>query len=147
MSGEAAERAYIGAILDARAGHLADITASTQAELDRLRESWAGGADLAAGHQDRMAQMRAETRRQLRAMYDDEATEPAPSQNVAARGADASLPSPSTGSSDGHNPGQQPNPRDVELAEAQRIRQLPMASWAEERTRLIQPSASTRGMF
>ena len=52
-------------------------------------------------------------------------------------------------SSIGHNTGlpQRPasDPREAELAEAERIRTMPMGQWAEERQRLIR--ADTYGMF
>jgi hypothetical protein len=109
MSGHDVERAYVAAVLDARAGQLADVTASTRAEVDALRESWAAGYDRQlADHEQRMQAARDETRAFLRGMYDDEADEPAPSQDVAQGQADA-FARPSPASTPGPGP-EQPNP-------------------------------------
>lgn len=149
MSVHDAERAYVAAVLDARAAQLADTTASMTVELDRLRESWSSGYDQELeAHQQRMDAMRDETARFIKDLTGAADDEQAPARDVAARGSDASLPSPS-GSPDGHNPGQQPtNPHEAELVEADRIRRMPMDQFMAERERLgIRASTSMSHLF
>ena len=144
MSGHDAERAYVAAVLDARAAQLADTTASMRAEVDRLRESWAGGYDQQlASHQDRMQAMRDETRAWLRAMYDDdEAEEPSPSPDVAAQGQVVDVSAGSSASPARPGPGQRPDPHVAELA-AEDIKAMSMQEYAARRANLGVASATS----
>jgi hypothetical protein len=139
-NGEAAERAYVAAMVANADAQLADVTASVRADLDRLRETWAGGYDqqLAEAEQ-RMQAARDETRAFLRGMYDndDEADDPAPSPDVAAQGqtVDASAGSSSPARPARPGPGQQPNPPATELA-AEDIKNMPMSEYMQRRASL-----------
>ena len=140
MSGHDPERALVQSLLDARAARLADARESMQAELDHLRESWSSGADLADGHQDRMQAMRAETVAWIRSNFvDGEASEPAPTQDVA--GAEgASVPG-------GHRP-QQPTPHEAELQRAREIHDMDMRTYAARRAELgVQSPTSMNKLF
>ena len=112
-------------------------------DLERQRQEWSAGAALdttsadavVRKHNAKMRQLEEDHKAWLARFINGEADEPAPTQNVAARGPDASPPSPS-GSSDGHSPGQQPNPHTDELERARAIRSLSMSEYAERRAEL-----------
>lgn len=113
-------------------------------QIEEWRESWAldtsAHDDMIREHNARMRALeehhKAWLARHLKGL-NGEADEPVPSHELAGA-VDASV-------SLGHRP-QQPtfDPRAAELAEAERIRAMPMSQWAEERQRLIRPN---QGMF
>jgi hypothetical protein len=72
------------------------------------------------------------------------ADEPAPTPDVRQGSQDAS--SPGEPATPGPIPAG-PNNHAAELAEVERLKQLPMSAWAEERQRLIRASTSARGLF
>jgi hypothetical protein len=137
---DAEQAAYVQRMLDHRAARLADATAAMQADLDRLRESWACGAYSVAGHEDRMQRMRDDTARYLKGLS-CAADEPAPI-DVAGGHRDRSGPSPAS-----RQGPRQPDPHAAALAEAARLKSLSLTAYAEERQRLIRASTSARGLF
>jgi hypothetical protein len=123
-------------------------------DLERQQREWREGVALDTTATDAMladaaARSRAaqeETRRYLASLAGNDES---PHTDVASQGQgrqDVSGAEPATAPS-APGPGQQPTPHAADLAEAQRIRQLPMSAWAEERQRLIRASASNHGMF
>jgi hypothetical protein len=160
MSSHDAERAWVAAVLDARAGQLADVTASTRAELHRLRESWASGYDQElADHEQRMGALRDETRAYLTSLTSlTGEAEPAPVPAAAAADPLGAPTSPSSaGRPDGHGLRPQqtpldpsPGPSPVAGVErdltADEIRALTWTDYSALRTRTGIGNAS-RGMF
>lgn len=148
MSGHDVERAYVAAVLDQLAAGRDQALEETRAEVDRLRESWASGYEQQlAGHEDRMQAMRDETRAFLRSYIDDdEATEPASTQDVPqGRGRqDVSGAEPATASS-GPGPGEL-NPRAAELA-AEDIKAMSWAEYSALRTTTGIANGGGRGIF
>ena len=142
MSGhdaERAERAYVQARLDHRAAQLADATASIQAELDHLRESWSSGTDL-DGHQDRMQAAQEETRRYLAQLAGTGSAPIDPQQGRGVVGASVA------GSSSPAGPGG-PGPAGQHPITDADIAAMSMAEYQAFRARIGMGNASGRGMF
>jgi hypothetical protein len=131
------ERALVQGLLDIADDRLADATAVMRADLDRLAESWrAGYAQQLADHEARMRKLDEDHQAWLRSLYADDDSEPQPTQDVAAGGL-GDAPASSSSGTDGHGPRQQPDPRvAAELAEAERIRSMPMNEYAAMRAEL-----------
>ena len=147
MSGhDAAERAYIQAVLDARADRLNEVSAQMTAEVDALRKSWSSGTEL-ADHEARLQAMRNETATWIRSNFvDGEASEPAPTTSVAGSQVDAPA-----GSSPASPPGpgpRQPTPHEAELQRAREIADMPMHEYAARRAELgVQSPTSMNKLF
>jgi hypothetical protein len=143
VSGHDPERAYVAAMLEHHRDSFDRARAAMQADLDRLAESWRSGyAQQLADHEARMQKAQADHQAWLRSLYADDDSEPQPTQDVAAGGHGDASASPA-GPPDGHGPRQQPDPRAAELAEAERIRSMPMAEYAQRRADLGIRSAAT----
>jgi len=136
MASDAEQAAYVQRLLDGQAVQLAAYKASTQAAIDNLRQSWS------EGYEQKLADHRA----WLKSLYGD-ADEPAPTDVVRGQVAGASAAGPAPAPGPGGPGREQPNQLAAELAEVERLKQLPMSAWAEERQRLIRASTSARGLF
>lgn len=134
MSNHDVERALVQGLLDIADNRFGETIEAMRTDVDRLRDSWAAGyAEQRQAHEERLAAIRAETQRHLQAIANGEADQPAPPQDVAAGGlGDASAASPSTG----HGRRQQPDPYAAEMAEAERIRAMPLNEYAKLRSEL-----------
>ncbi len=141
-NGHDPERALVQSMLDLADHKLDRATAEMSAELDLYRDDWSTRtAEMMRAHEDRVRQMRNDQAAWLKSFY-GEADEPAPTPDVGqGLGASATGPAPAPGP----GPGQPPNPHAAELAEAERIRDMPMGEYAQERQRMIR--ATSRGMF
>jgi len=114
-------------------------------DLERYREELNSGYapdttatdEMVKAHNARMRQLEEDHKAWLARFINGETDEPAPTHELA--GADrASVPG---GTPNGHRPQQpDPDPYAAELAEAERIRTMPMQDWAEVRKTLIRTS-------
>jgi hypothetical protein len=139
----AAERAYVAARVAQMDQQLVEQRAAMQAELDLYRDDLA--ADAAArnrAHQERVQQIRDDQAAWLTRWLDGDPDEGRPT-DVDQGQVEASAAGSSPASTPGPGPGQ-PDPYAAELAEAERIRALPMSSWAQERQSMIR---SSNGLF
>ena len=139
MSNHDVERALVQGLADLADDRLNETIRSMETDLDRLRDSWATTyAEQRRAAEQRIAEIRAETQQYLRAISTGEATEPAPA-DVRQIPQDAPSPGepvpPGAGSA-----GPPTDPYAAELAEAERIRTMPMQDWAEVRKTLIRTS-------
>ena len=115
-------------------------------DLERQRREWNESYSLDSTsmdeinrtHSERMRELEDQQRAWLASFINGDADEG--TQDVGP-GLGASAPEPAPAPERG--PGQ-PDPHEAELAEAERIRALPMTAWAEERQRLIR---ANRGLF
>ena len=136
---ERAQRAYIAAVLDGQADQLDRATESMRSELDHLLTSWSStAAQQVAAHEARIRQMQEDNLAWLRNRAADDGDEGARTdvrqvpQDASSLG--APVP-PGAGSA-----GPPTDPWAAELAEAERIRTMPMQDWAEVRRTLIRTS-------
>ncbi len=137
---EAAERAYVTVWCDHADAQLAAHQARQAAEVDELRTTWNSGFEQQlADSRTTTAAMRADTARYVASISGaDDAT-----ADVA--GTDSDVPAVQPSGTGRRSPQPtQPDPWAAELAEAERIRTMPMDLWAEERQRLVR---SDQGMF
>ncbi len=135
----AGERAYVAAVCDNATAALDRARERAQAELDALLEEWSSNAAHQAAAAEAATRQRQEAHIEwLRSLTGDDA-----STDVRQIPRDASEPGvpapPGAGSA-----GPPTDPYAAELAEAERIRTMPMDLWAEERQRLVR---SDQGMF
>jgi hypothetical protein len=132
VNGHDAERAYVSAMLDILDDRHDAVIESMRTDLNRLRDTWASGyQEQRAAHETRLAEIREASR----------STDVAQGQVVGVSAVGSALPAMAPMA-----PGpEQPNadPRAAELAEAERIRLMPMDEFQRERERLIRP----RGLF
>ena len=136
MSYDRVERALIQHALDVADAELARARAEMEARVTALKESWSSGfeqhlADSAA----RQQAIREGTREWIKGLYADDGDQGART-DVRQIPQDASAPGepvpPGAGSA-----GPPTDPYAAELAEAERIRTMPMQDWAEVRKTLI----------
>jgi hypothetical protein len=140
MNSHDVERAYVAARLDNADAQFTEAITAMRAELDHLRESWSSGyAQQLAAHETRLTEIRGETQRYIASLYGDD--DEGPHTDVAAQG-DRGASLSSSGSSDGHSLGQQPHPREAELAAAQQIKDMDVATYARRRAELGVRSAT-----
>ena len=131
--------------LDLEQARLDQYRADTQARLDAYAsDAAARTAEMLQAHRDRVRQFEEDQRAWFKSLYDGD--EPAPTdvgqQEPSRQGASSRGPATPAGP----RPAGQPiDPHAAEMAEADRIRDLPMSAWAEERQRLIR--SSNQGMF
>jgi hypothetical protein len=141
------ERALVQSRLDLADARLAQTAAEMATELDLYRDDWSTRtAEMMWAHEDRVRQIRDDQAAWLDSFINGETGEV--SHTDVGQG-QVVLGAPATGWSSpagpgGPGPGQPPNPHAVELAEAERLRDLTMAEYAAERQRLIR---SNQGMF
>ena len=143
MSYDRVERALVQHALDVADAELAQARAEMAARVTALKESWSSGFEQQlADSEARQQAIRDQTQQYLQSIYaDDDGT-----HALAAGGHGADV-SGLTAAPDGHDHRQQPDPDPyaAELAEAERIRTMPMQDWAEVRRTLIRTSDSLFG--
>jgi hypothetical protein len=138
------DRAYVAHMLDYRDAQLDRARAEMDRRVSELRDEWSAGVAHQVAAAESATRQRQEARIEwLRSLTGDDVT-----KDVAGAGGLGVGTSASTGTPVGHNPQPeqptQPDPWAAELAEAERIRSMPMGLWAEERQRLVRPN---QGMF
>jgi hypothetical protein len=136
-SHDAAQRAYVGAVLDAAADRRDAVIESMRTDVDRLRDSWAAGyAEQRQASEAPIDALREETRSFVRGLYADDGDE------LAAGGHRADV-SALTGVPDGHSHRQQsPISAEDQWEAARLIRDMPMTDYARLRNELGVRSAT-----
>ena len=136
-SSEMAERVYVQSMLELADARHDAVIESLRTDVDRLRDSWAESyGDQRRAAEERIAAGQEATRAWLANGGED------PHNGLAdgARGVDATA---SPGLGHGHH--QQPtSPYEAELQRAQELKAMDMATYAQERQRLIR---ADQGMF
>lgn len=136
--GHNVERAYVQSRLDQANHELEQATASMQADLARLTESWSSGFERQlAESETRLAEIRDETSRFIASLYDGDES----AHTDVAQGLDASPAGGSSPANHGGVPGQ-PSQHELELARAREIKDMDMATYARVRSELGVRSAT-----
>lgn len=137
------ERAYVQSMLDVAEDRFDETIRAMQTDLDRLRDEWAAGyAEQRQAHESRMAAMRDETRAWITGLHADGGDKERTDVTAGGRGDASAL----AGIPVGHNGPQQwpaPDPREADAIEAARLRTMDMATYAQERHRLIRIDPGT----
>ncbi len=143
----AAEEAYVRSMVE----HLDARFESARAEMDRrvteLRDEWSAGvAHQVAASEERIRRIQEENISWLksRAGADDASVDVAAAGREVDDGPSVREDAASVGHTGPQQRSTRPDPWAAELAEAERIRNMPMDLWAEERQRLVR---SGQGMF
>jgi hypothetical protein len=139
---ERAERAYVQSMLDLADDRLNEASEAMEARLAALRDDSAlRWADELRAHRERADQFEEDQRAWLARFIGDDADEGA--HTDVAQGQGGASPAGPPASPAGPDPGQ-PN-HAAELAEAERIKDMPMATYAQERQRLIRANTGLFG--
>jgi hypothetical protein len=133
------EREFVRAELALQQERFDRAAAEMQADLDLYRDDFTTRhAEQLRAHERRMRELEEQNRAYLTSFYDD-GDEGSRTDVGPGFGASASESAPVPGAGPG-----QPDPREAELAEAERIRLIPLQEWAQVRRSMIRAS---NGLF
>lgn len=136
------ERAYVQSMLELADARLDQVRAEMAAKIDLYRDDLSRGyAEQNQAHLARLAAIAAETGEYIKSLT-GEADEPAPTDVDQARAGVSAPGSTAPAAPGGSGPGRPINPYEADRIEADRIKGMDLATYAQERERLIRPSES-----